>query len=446
MFRTITALSVRLVQNYLPSPFVFCILLTVLVYAAAVLAGGQTPAAAADAWGKGLWSLLGFSMQMALILATGHVLAKAPAVSRLLDGLAARVRSPRTAVVTVTLVSLAACWINWGFGLVAGAVLAKALARQVKGTDYPLLVASAYSGFLIWHGGLSGSIPLALATEGADLLKMSGGTVQTAVPVAETLFSPLNLSIVAGLLVGLPLMNMLMMPKNPVAVEAAKLREPEIVPPPRDTPAQRWDDSRLAALVPAALGGVYLYGHFSGKGFNLALNIVIAVFLFAGLLAHGTPERYSRAVEESVKGIAGIVLLFPFYGGIMGLMTAEPEGGMSLAAVVSNAFAAWSDSRSFPVLAFLSAGLVNVFVPSGGGQWAVQGPIMLPAGVELGVSPVVSAMAVAWGDAWTNMVQPFWALPLLGIAGLDARAVMGYCLMALLYAGVLISAVFLFLV
>lgn len=445
MFAALTRLSVRLVQSYLPSPFVFAIILTLAVFAAAWALTGQDLSQTAASWSKGLWSLLGFSMQMALILATGHVLAQAPFVRRLLDGLAAKIKSPKAAVAAVTLVALAGCWLNWGFGLIVGAVFAKTLARQVKGADYPLLVASAYSGFLIWHGGLSGSVPLALATEGEDLVKLSGGTVQTAIPVSETLFSPLNLAIVFGLFVGLPLLNMMMHPKNPVTADPEKLKEAEPPAPPRDTPAQKLDDSRLMAWALAALGAVYLYGHFSGSGFNLALNIVIALFLFAGLVAHGTPERYGRAVEESMRGVAGIVLLFPFYGGIMGLMTGAPEGGTSLAAMISNAFASWSSERSFPMLAFWSAGLVNVFIPSGGGQWAVQGPIMLPAGVELGIKPAVSAMAIAWGDAWTNMIQPFWALPLLGIAGLDARAIMGYCLMALLYSGLLISLAFLFL-
>lgn len=445
MFAALTQLSVRLVQSYLPSPFVFSIILTLAVFAAAWGLTGQDLTQTAASWSKGLWSLLGFSMQMALILATGHVLAQAPFVRRLLDGLAAKIKSPKAAVAAVTLVALAGCWLNWGFGLIVGAVFAKTLARQVKGADYPLLVASAYSGFLIWHGGLSGSVPLALATEGEDLAKLSGGTVQTAIPVSETLFSPLNLAIVFGLFVGLPLLNMMMHPKKPVTADPEKLKEAEPPAPPRDTPAQKLDDSRLMAWALAALGAVYLYGHFSGSGFNLALNTVIALFLFAGLVAHGTPERYGRAVEESMRGVAGIVLLFPFYGGIMGLMTGASEGGISLAAMISNAFAAWSSERSFPMLAFLSAGLVNVFIPSGGGQWAVQGPIMLPAGVELGIKPAVSAMAIAWGDAWTNMIQPFWALPLLGIAGLDARAIMGYCLMALLYSGLLISLAFLFL-
>lgn len=445
MFRFLVELNVRIMKNYLPSPFVFCIILTALISAAVLTVTGQTLLQAAGFWSDGLWSLLGFSMQMALILVTGHVLAKAPSVGRLLDNLAAKIKTPRAAVAAVTLAALIGCWLNWGFGLIIGAVFAKALARQVRGVDYPLLVASAYSGFLIWHGGLSGSIPLALATEGADLVKLSGGTIQAAVPVAETLFSPLNLTIVFGLLFGLPLLNMLMLPRNPLVADPEKLQEKAPEMPPRDTFAHKLDDSRLIALFLAAFGAVYLYAHFSRNGFSLALNVVIALFLFAGLLAHGTPERYSRAVEDSAKGIAGIVLLFPFYGGIMGLVMGAPEGGTSLAAMITNAFIAVSSERTFPVLAFLSAGLVNVFVPSGGGQWAVQGPVMLPAGAALGVDPAVSAMAVAWGDAWTNMIQPFWALPLLGIVGLDARAIMGYCLTALLYSGALIILAFLFL-
>lgn len=446
MFRLLTEWSVKLVQQYLPSPFVFCTFLTLAVYAAAMVLGGQSPLEAAGFWGNGMWSLLGFSMQMALVLVTGHVLAKAPVVSNFLDRLAARVRSPRMAIAAVTLVALVGCWLNWGFGLIVGAVFAKSLARQVKGVDYPLLVASAYSGFLIWHGGLSGSIPLALATEGADLARISGETIQAAVPASQTLFSSFNLVIVAGLLIGLPLLNMAMIPRNPVIADPARLHEPQPALPPQNTWAQKIDDSRWLALLLVAMGAIYLYGHFSGKGFNLGLNIVIALFLFAGILAHGTLERYARGIEDSARGIAGIVLLFPFYGGIMGLMMGASEGGSSLAAQLTQTFISISNAETFPVLAFFSAGLVNVFVPSGGGQWAVQGPIMLPAGLELGVPPVISAMAIAWGDAWTNMIQPFWALPLLGIVGLDARAIMGYCLMALLYSGLLIISVFYFMV
>lgn len=446
MIRWITDLSVRLVNNYLPSPFVFCILLTLFVYAAAMALGGQSASQAATFWSNGLWNLLAFSMQMALILVTGHVLAKAPLISRFLENIAKNVKSPRAAIFTVTLVALIGCWLNWGFGLIVGAVLAKALARHVKGVDYPLLVASAYSGFLIWHGGFSGSIPLALATGGADLAKISAQTITEAIPVSQTLFAPFNLFIVFGLLIGLPLLNMAMMPKKPIVADPALLSEPPTPLPERSTVGQKLDDSRILALIIVALGFLYLFNHFSKSGLNFTLNVVIAIFLFVGLLTHGTPERYGRAVDESARGIAGIVLLFPFYGGIMGLMTGAADGGESLSAMLTRFFIQVANGDTFPLLAFWSAGIVNIFVPSGGGQWAVQGPIMLPAGLELGVSPTISAMAIAWGDAWTNMIQPFWALPLLGIVGLNARAIMGYCLMALLYSGILISSAFYFLV
>ena len=242
-----------------------------------------------------------------------------------------------------------------------------------------------------------------------------------------------------------------MHPHNPVQADPARLLEPLPAAPAHDTPAHKADDSRLLALLLVAMGLVYLWSHFSAKGFNLGLNIVIALFMFAGLLAQGTPERYSRAMEDSargisgISGISGIVLLFPFYGGIMGLMMGAAEGGQSLAALISHAFIQLSSAGSFPVLTFLSAGLVNIFVPSGGGQWAVQGPSMLPAGAARGVSPTITAMAIAWGDAWTNMIQPFWALPLLGSVGLDARALMGHCLMARPYSGLLITGVFYFM-
>ncbi|WP_313328703.1 short-chain fatty acid transporter [Stutzerimonas balearica] len=439
MLNRITAASVYLVQRFLPSPFVFAILLTLIVLVAAMLATGQGLTAMAQHWGNGFWNLLAFTMQMSLILVTGHALARAPAINRLLDRMARAPQSPGQAIILVTLVALAGSWINWGFGLVIGAVFARALARQVRGVDYPLLVAAAYSGFLIWHGGFSGSIPLSLASGGADLAKMTGGALSEAIDVGQTMFASYNLIIIAVLVVGLPLLNWAMQPKQPKQVDPALLKEPEADAVPRETAVQRLDDSRILGLVVVALALLFFYRYFSENGLALSLNIVISIFLFAGLLLHGTPERYMRAIEESIRGIAGIVVQFPFYAGIMGMMVGANAAGLSLGRLVTDRFVAWSTADTFPVLAFLSAGLVNVFVPSGGGQWAVQGPIMLPAGAALGVPPQVTAMAIAWGDAWTNMIQPFWALPLLGIAGLGARDIMGYCLLTLVFSGLVIA-------
>ncbi|MCK9905937.1 TIGR00366 family protein, partial [Frankia sp. Cpl3] len=164
------------------------------------------------------------------------------------------------------------------------------------------------------------------------------------------------------------------------------------------------------------------------------------LFLFLGILLHGTPRRFLDAMGEAIKGSAGIVVQFPFYAGIIGMMTAS-----GLAASISNWFISISTATTFPLFTFWSAGLVNIFVPSGGGQWAVQAPIMLPAAAELGVSNAKVAMAIAWGDAWTNLIQPFWALPALAIAGLGARDIMGYCLMMLFVTGAIISLGFLLL-
>ena len=166
------------------------------------------------------------------------------------------------------------------------------------------------------------------------------------------------------------------------------------------------------------------------------LSAVNFVFLILGLLLYGSPLRYMHAVMDAARGAAGIVLQFPFYAGIQSMMLfAGGSSGVSLAAVISLFFVEISNSVTFPLFTFLSAGIVNFFVPSGGAQWAVQGPVMMPAGLELGVKPAVTAMAIAWGDQWTNMIQPFWALPALGVAGLSARDIMGYCVLTLIVMG-----------
>ncbi|MBV7561931.1 short-chain fatty acid transporter [Pseudomonas sp. sia0905] len=446
MFSRITLLSVNLVQRFLPSPFVFAMLLTLVVLALGIFTTGQSLPQMAQHWGGGFWNLLTFTMQMALVLVTGHALANAPPVARLLDRLARIPSTPGQAIVFVTLVAMAASWVNWGFGLVVGAVFARALARQVQGVHYPLLVAAAYSGFLVWHGGLSGSVPLSLATGGADLERISGGVLTAAIGVEHTLFTTLNLTIIGLLVIGAPLLNRAMMPRTPTVAAPELLIDPPAPVIPRDTGAQRLDDSRILGLLIVALAAIYFVYHFASNGFGLTLNLVIGMFLFAGLLLHGSPERYGRAVQDSVGGISGIIIQFPFYAGIMGMMVGANAEGQTLGKLISDLFIDWSSAETFPLLTFLSAGVLNMFIPSGGGQWAVQGPIMLPAGEVLGVAPEITAMAIAWGDAWTNMIQPFWALPLLAIAGLGARDIMGYCLIMLLYSGVVIGGAFYFLV
>ena len=210
-----------------------------------------------------------------------------------------------------------------------------------------------------------------------------------------------------------------------------------------ETPAEKMENSVIASMIIAVLLLAYLVYYFTNNGFNVTLDIVNTIFLMLGIVCHKTPIAYVSAITDAAKGSAGIILQFPFYAGIMGMMTFSLDGGQSLASVISNFFVSISTEVTFPLFTFLSAGIVNFFVPSGGGQWAVQGPIMMPAALELGVDPAIAGMGIAWGDAWTNMIQPFWALPALGIAGLSARDIMGYCIITLLFSGIVVCGGFL---
>ncbi|WP_120945651.1 TIGR00366 family protein [Helicobacter labacensis] len=427
---------VLFLQNYAPSPFIFAIALTLVAMVCVVGVVGVGVEAVLSQWGQSLFLLLKFSMQMLLLLATGIALAQSSPVKKLFYALASYVKTPKMALFSITLASLLGCYVSWGFGLVVGAVFSRVLAQRIKGVDYPLLVASAYSGFLIWHGGLSGSIPLKIATADGDLGKLSGGVLTSPIPLSQTLFAPFNLAIVGLLLVGLPLINMLLHPKNPTPIDPALLANPpQEITPQHSTFAYRLDHNKYLGWLLGGLGLIYLGGYFA-HGASLNLNSLILIFLFLGLLLHASPQKYLKTMENDMKSVTGIVLLFPFYAGIIGVMGLKNAQGVSFASLLADAFARFATKETFPVLSYLSAGLLNLFIPSGGGQFAVQGPVLIPSGVALGVSPALTSMSIAWGDAWTNMIQPFFALPLLGIARLEARSILGYCLVGFVYAGV----------
>lgn len=449
MFKKFTQACVRVVQNYLPDPFLFAVILTLIVFVAGMGVTSQGPLEMINHWGNGFWGLLAFAMQMALVLVTGHTLASAPIVKRFLVALAKPCKTPLQAIVAVTFVSAIACWINWGFGLVVGALYAKELARQVKGVDYRLLIASAYSGFVVWHAGLSGSIPLQLATAGPALETATSGAITSPISTSLTIFSSYNLIIVAVIILTLPLVTRAMHPSadKVVAIDPALLEE-DIIEERFEskTFAEKLENSSLLSLIIGAMGMTFIVMFFIANGFELNLNIVNFIFLILGIILHKTPRRFLLAVTSAAKGTAGILIQFPFYAGIMGMMVGvSATSGLSFAGVISQWFVSISNQTTYPLFTFFSAGIVNFFVPSGGGQWAVQAPIMMPASIELGVDTAKTAMAIAWGDAWTNMIQPFWALPALGIAKLGARDIMGYCVVVLIYTGIIISLGLLFL-
>ena len=430
MLRALSRPATRLMERWLPDAFIFVLVLTILAALAAMVFEANSPTAVIRMWGDGFWKLLEFSMQMLLVLVTGYILASSPPVKALLARLAGLASSAGSAILLVSVVSLVASWLNWGFGLVVGAIFARELARQIR-VDYRLLVASAYSGFVIWHGGISGSIPLTISTAGHFTEAQIG-----IVPTSDTIFAYWNLVICAALFIVIPIANRMMMPDDHemILVDPAKLQDaPEEPLPAKPTPAQRMENSRILMWLVGIPGLLWLVMHFrSGGGLNL--NVVNMTFLFLGIVLHGTARSLLASLDQAVRGGAGIVIQFPFYAGIMAIMT-----GSGLAASLSEFFVSISTAATLPFWSFIAGGIVNIFVPSGGGQWAVQAPVMLPAAEALGASIPRVAMGVAWGDAWTNLLQPFWALPMLGIAGLKARDIMGYCVVMLLVTGIVIG-------
>jgi short-chain fatty acids transporter len=448
----------RVFRSVVPDPFVIAVLLTLLTAILALVFGtwpddagiGHRAVMLLDSWrsASGIWKLLEFSMQMCLVLVTGHALADAPATRRALQVLADIPPSTPAAAALVGLVACAAAVVNWGLGLIAGAILARevgrSFARRAQPLHYPLIVAAGYTGLMVWHGGLSGSAPLSMTSLAQAAKVLPESTLKalgdTPVPLSESILAPLNLVITGGLLIIVPLMLLMLSPRN----------EADFSPPPHFAEGRSFAQRRevaesfpdrlersfvvmLALALPLTLALVRFFQTRSLMQFGLAEFITFMLAL--GLLLHGSLKSYAQSIDDASRGCAGIILQFPLYAGIMNMM--ESSG---LVRSLAEGIASVADSKTLPLLTMLSASVVNLFVPSGGGQWAVQGPIALQSGITTGAPLGKMVMAVAYGDQLTNMLQPFWALPLLAITHARARDIVGYCAMVMFAGGIWISA------
>ncbi len=424
-----------LVERFIPSAFVFAVVLTGIVAVAALSVTDAGPKDVLLGWGDGFSGLLDFTMQMILILLLGHMLAHTRPVHSALVRLGGLPRSPGQAYVFVVAITSVSSLISWGLGLVVGALIAKEVARQGKARGirlhFPLLVASGYSGWVVWHMGYSGSAPLAAATEGSFTDDLTGSIV----PMSETTFSLWNIigTVVAVVLVALTMY--LLRPRTEARIiEVATEEQTELYTRTEaTTPADRVDNSRLPTfLVGLPLAG-YIVVHFVDGG-ALTLDIVNWTFMCAILLVVRNSNELIALIRNSARNVGEIAFQYPLYAGVLGIMAST-----GLMAWVTDRFVDISGTHSFGVIALLSAGLVNIAVPSGGGQFAVQGPVLLEAAEELGVDPSIAVMAAAYGDQWTNMIQPFWALPLLAIAGLRIRDILGYTAITCVVSGVVFA-------
>lgn len=454
-----------------PDPFVIAVLLTLLTFVLVMIFGydvaedgTRSGLGVSDVIGfwsdkNGLWAFLGFSMQMCLILVTGHALASSPPVAHLIRKLASLPRTGAQAAAVVALVAASLGLVNWGLGLIGGALIARDMGRAMEArgirVHYPVLAAAGYVGLMVWHGGFSGTAPLKISKE-SEITSMFGDSGITMEPLllTETLLSPLNLIVSLGLVIVAAIVMALLMPRhgNVSGISSFVPASPETNDKERDEAKaflpRLLEDTPLVNLVLCAMIGWWAFMYYlpmeegtpSGL-WSLSPNEVNLTMLLLGLLLHGTPRRYVSAIEDAARGCAGIILQFPLYAGIMGMMhqshlTEELASGISsLAERVP-----LSEEITLPVFTFISAGIVNIFIPSGGGQWGVQGPIAMEAAQQAGVSPSRMVMALAYGDQLTNMLQPFWAVPLLAITGVKARDIVGYTCLLMLIAGAWIMA------
>ena len=359
----------------------------------------------------------------------------------MIDAIVDRPNSAAVAGAVVSFVAIATSLMNWGLGLIVGALVAREMGRSCarRGivAHYPLLAAAGYTGLMTWHGGFSGSAPLKV-TRTKDLAELLGADVAATIePVStfDTILSPMNLFVCGGLLIGVPLLVALLTPKPDEAETIERFAVAEDVPEdtaPATQLSERIEQTPLTMLLLAAPLAVALVFYYRDNGVSkLDPNAVNLTLLFVGLVLHKTPRAYVDAVQRAVAGCAGIILQFPLYAGIMGMMK-----GTGLATLFAQWAAGLGSASAYAVVTFFIAGLINLFVPSGGGQWAVQGPIAVEAAQQLGIPLAKAVMAVAYGDQWTNMLQPFWALPLLGITGVKARDLIGYTATIMLFAGV----------
>ena len=373
---------------------------------------------------------------MMLILVLGHILVLSKPMGWLIDQIISLAHDTRSAVILISISTMLVSFWNWGFGLIFGAILARKIGAsfQQKGIpfNYPLIGAAGYVGLMIWHGGVSGSAPLKVAESGhiASLMQgISDPNVIAALPDqisnAQTVFSWWNLLLFGIILILVPLVLVLLSRKaKPTTFPFSKPTvesQTDLI----DIDDNRLDRSKLLGIGFGLLILVAFFAQYFGKSF--APNTINFLLLGLGILFHGNFKNFLTAVEKAIGGASGILIQFPLYFGIMGIMKST-----GMVSMISDAFIAVSNGTTLSIFTFFSAGLVNVFVPSGGGQWAIQGPIVIESALQLGVPLPKAIMALAYGDQITNMLQPFWALPLLGITKLKAKEILPYTLILMM--------------
>ncbi len=439
----------KIFKRFLPSPFTIAVIITfitiILAYFCTDSNKGNHFFEILNYWENGIWNnkLLNFAYKMILILVLGHVLVLSKPIESLINKLVKLVNSTETAVILVSFTTMLVAFINWGLGLIFGAILARKVAEYAQNNNikinYPIVGAAGYVGLMVWHSGLSGSAPLDAA--GKNRIKellvntslKSVKDIPNQIDTSETIFSNWNIITFIILLIIVPLFLYLIAKKTkPTEIKLKEYKSRKTNN--KYIGAERLDQSKILAIL---FGSLLLITFLVKYGKSLlqlkvTLNAINLLMLSLCILFHKRFKNFLSALEEAIKGTSGILIQFPLYFGIMGIMTSS-----GMVAQISDYFVTIASTKTLPIMTFMSAGIVNLFVPSGGGQWVIQGPIILESALKLNVPLPKAIMAIAYGDQITNMLQPFWALPLLAITKLKAKEILPYTLMLLVVGSII---------
>ncbi|SAL50790.1 short-chain fatty acid transporter [Caballeronia concitans] len=425
--RRFTEATIQLFERTIPDPFVLAILITAIVAALSfIFAPHATVPKMIGGWYKGFFDIFTFAFQITLVLVTGHAFAHAPPVQRIFKALVSIARTPaQAATLTFVLVAVTS-FFNWGMGLVVAALLAREVAKRLR-VDFAWIVAAGFSGWVVWASGISSSIALAQSTPGSSMnvvQKLTGAVL----PFGETVFTRFNLVPTLVMLFAMPFVLIWLKPRDEDVVALDTEKFPDA--PMRERPegkqsfARRIEHSWIGSAFIGVVGvALIVLTQFQKIPFS-GVNAVIFVMFIAGVILHGYPLAYADAIKNAAKQTGSMMLQYPLYGGIMGMMDAT-----GLPDTISHFFIAISNAHTLPFWSYVCSLIVTFFIPSGGGHWAVQGPFVVPAAVALHASVPATTMAVAMGEQVSNMLQPFWAAPVVAMAGVGVQRVLGFTVM-----------------
>ena len=428
--------------RWIPDALVFVLLLTLVVFLMALGLTPRGPLELIDDWVRGFWALLTFAMQMSVLMITGFVLADSKPVRRAIRGFATSFKSPRTAIVCYAVLISCIWWVHWGMGMMMGIIMGRELAARNKGLGlhYPMVAAVAYCA-IANSAGLSQAAPLLIATPGHFIENMTG-----VIPITETMLLPYMQATNLILFIVFPIMFLLMMPSKgkveeiPDELIAEFTAEPPTVPLTNRTPAQMLDTAPLLPWIIGALGVIWAMRYFGNRGFaGLDLNSLNFVILMIGLLLHKSPYSFMASVARGVGMVGGVIVQFPFYAGIFGIIQ---HSGLS--GVIAGWFVSISTTTTFPIINFIYSGLMNLFVPSGGSKFVIEAPYIVPAAKELGTPIAYVINSYSMGDLVFNLIQPFWALPILGAFRLRFQQILPYGFILWIVYSIIVMSCFYF--